>query len=391
MAQGGDFTAHDGTGGESIYGKRFADENFMRLHSEAGLLSMANAGPDTNGSQFFITFKTTPHLNDRHVVFGKVVAGMDVVKMMEMVATDVNDRPRAPVIVSECGEIGEVVKELSVAEKAMAKYKESSTVAEKGEEAASEKAAEDGEEGKSVEDEEKEADEEQGQDAEEEEEEQVSEETLEAMTPMQRRLFNLRLKMNQGRKLNKQATKEEHDRLTDPQRKKKERQQEREENKKRWEAELRERGISKADACLLETAEQAGQKYQAKKKKDKKAAAFGWDVFNADSLRRAYKGRLQHLPKGDGGGGGGGDGDPDNPVAYGGAARPSEDALERMSKELIAREEKQKKFSRRRMELEGADVDYINDRNKHFNKKIKRAYDKYTVEIRQNLERGTAL
>ncbi|CAM9591153.1 unnamed protein product [Heterosigma akashiwo] len=224
MAQGGDFTAHDGTGGESIYGKRFADENFMRLHSEAGLLSMANAGPDTNGANSSSPSRP-PAPEHRHVVFGKVVAGMDVVKMMEMVATDVNDRPRAPVIVSECGEIGE--------------YKESSTVAEKGEEAESEKAAEDGEEGKSVEDEEKEADEEQGQDAEEEEEEQVSEETLEAMTPMQRRLFNLRLKMNQGRKLNKQATKEEHDRWVDRPSTQKERAPARaEENKKRWEAEL---------------------------------------------------------------------------------------------------------------------------------------------------------
>lgn len=104
MIQGGDFSNQDGTGGESIYGEKFEDENFHYKHDKDFLLSMANAGPNTNGSQFFITTVPTPHLDGKHVVFGQVLKGNGIAKMLENVDSK-EEKPAKPCVIAECGEL----------------------------------------------------------------------------------------------------------------------------------------------------------------------------------------------------------------------------------------------------------------------------------------------
>lgn len=103
MIQGGDITKGDGTGGYSIYGEQFDDEPFNLTHNQPGMLSMANSGPNTNNSQFFVTIKETPWLDNKHVVFGIIISGFDIIKRIESIDVNDNDKPLQNVIITKCG------------------------------------------------------------------------------------------------------------------------------------------------------------------------------------------------------------------------------------------------------------------------------------------------
>ncbi|KAL6531904.1 hypothetical protein OROMI_028267 [Orobanche minor] len=214
------------------------------------------------------------------------------------------------------------------------------------------------------------------------------------LTGRQKKLFELRLKMNEARKANQTAMvaeKKKTEAPVDPRGISK--QKWLEERKKKIGKLLDANGLDMSKAYMLDTQEMAEAKY---KKWEKEPAPAGWDVFNQRTLYNAYKKRTKNIDvdleeynkmK---------EADPKfyrdtSSLQYGKSAKISDDKIDRMVKELKERDEKSRSFSRRRKFREEKDIDSINDRNEHFNKKIERAFGKYTLEIKNNLERGTAL
>ncbi|KAL6603502.1 hypothetical protein ACP70R_043863 [Stipagrostis hirtigluma subsp. patula] len=214
------------------------------------------------------------------------------------------------------------------------------------------------------------------------------------MTEKQRKMFELRLKMNEARKANQQAMVAEKKRM-EP------RGESRGVSKQKWIEDRKKKigklldsnGLDMSKAYMLDTQETAEAKY---KKWEKEPAPYGWDVFNQKTLYDAYKKRTKNIEVDMEAYNKAKEADPEfyrdaSSLQYGKVSKVPEENIDKMVKELKEREEKRKSFSRRRKFHEDKDIDSINDRNEHFNKKIERAFGKYTLEIKNNLERGTAL
>jgi cyclophilin family peptidyl-prolyl cis-trans isomerase len=385
MAQGGDFLNDDGTGSTSMYGSSFRDENFLHRHDRRGMLSMANSGPHTNGVQFFITFRPTPHLDNKHVVFGHVDLSASgsraILTALEKVRTDRNDRPLQDVKIVDCGVVEEDEKQKAVDDNEIDLEEEE------------------------VEDDEKKLEpnpaagdnEVELPDEEEELEEEPPKTKAEAL---RQRMRKLKMKINQVKQLNKQEVLKEGERLGSVEGAAKARKRQQMLDKKAQEAEWKARNsqaLEKAAAVGLDgkyLTEQADSSIRKAMRKEEKAAANQFDIndyYNPEGMHRNYQRNLKSLPHAAG---------PlqDNadatqtfdPIMNASDEKREREGARNLANEMKRRIEKQKS-KRNRVEFEGEDVTYINQRNKRFNQKISRNYDKHTAEIRQNLERGTAL
>ncbi|XP_006656480.1 pre-mRNA-splicing factor syf2 [Oryza brachyantha] len=214
------------------------------------------------------------------------------------------------------------------------------------------------------------------------------------MTEKQKKLFELRLKMNEARKANQQAMVAEKKRM-EPRTESRgvSKQKWLEDRKKKIGKLLDSNGLDMTKSYMLDTQETAEAKY---KKWEKEPAPYGWDVFNQKTLYDAYKKRTKNIDVDMEAYNKAKEADPEfyrdaSSLQYGKVSKVPEENIDRMVNELKERDEKRKAFSRRRKFHEDKDIDSINDRNEHFNKKVERAFGKYTLEIKNNLERGTAL
>lgn len=395
--QSGDFQFNNGDGGESIYGGTFADEDFSRRHTQAGVLSMANSGRNTNGSQFFITLRRAPQLDNKHVVFGQVVAGMDVVRAIGQVPMDKDDKPRVAIHIVGAGEEGKSLKkrddihldfaaQIAELNEEMAPSSKSVLESVKGKAILAGKAGGAPETGSSssakrpgAQDEADDAD--------------AGSATAPPKNERERKLMELRLRMNQSRAKNSKEVVEEQKRFADPDyaRKIAEQKHKQDDSKELEKNGNPEQGsLPKGKEHLAETIEHC--EMRDAKKKRKNPDAFAWDVFNQDSLYRAHEKRLRHIQFDEEAYNKQKEAEGNETTFFGGFGyQASEEQKDRLGEAMDKIVDKKNKFSRRRMFNVDEDCNYVNDRNRHFNKKVDRFYNEYTHETRQNLERGTAL
>jgi len=404
MVQSGDFQFNTGDGGESIYGGTFNDEDFSRRHTQAGILSMANRGRNSNGSQFFVTLKRCARLDNKHIVFGQVVEGMDVIRAIGKVPIDKDEKPRIPIMIVGSGEMG--AKKASLGDdphmlmgRDIAKLGEEVVGAEEN---AAEKAKailKGGQGGAAVES--------TGGRGSAAGKKAVEEEEASMPVPKnerERKLFELRMRMNASRAKNSKEVVEEQKRHSDPDYARKQaefrhkRSLEEEEGKKGEDEKLEDsekekKGKFKKGKDYLNDTVEKVEMMAAKKKKGPEDT-FGWAVFNQDTLYRAHDKRLKDMKfdeqayteqkdKLDS--------QADSAMLAGFGYVPSEEGKDRLQEAMEKMTAKKGEISRRRTYFKEEDATYVNERNRHFNKKLERAFGSYTEETRQNLERGTAL
>jgi cyclophilin family peptidyl-prolyl cis-trans isomerase len=425
VAQGGDFTNMDGTGGYSIYGPEFEDETFRHRHDRPGCLSMANSGPDTNGSQFFVTFRPLPHLDQKHVVFGHVDFSRSrrVLDMLERVPTDPKtDQPLQAVVIADGG----VVESAGSANCNLAQKKHEEN---RNEEEIDLEGSDDDEEaesggakgGNSMNESPAHVMDDTDDDvakagADEDDQIGVPATGSTRSAALQLRLRNLKQKMNQARQLNQQEVQREGEKMSrlDTERKK-QRAADKQREKATWEA-RHARALEAAERHGVEgkhlTQQACDSLHKAKTRAERAEVSrhSSRDYHNPEGQALNYQRNLRSLPKqhslGDEGmtvpaasttatfnplddvsGGTGSSLTDERERERQGARRLAEELHRRIDKQNAAQLEK-----RVREESEEADgASHINKRNRLFNEKIKRNYDAHTAEIRQNLERGTAL
>lgn len=404
--QGGDIVFGNGSGGESIYGEFFRDENFKRRHSCAGLLSMANKGRNRNSSQFLITLKACPSLDDKNVVFGQLIDGIEVLREMAKVPTDANERPKVRILIFDCGDyenkrihlkedlfketIRTIIEDRQRQEKVKIMGPEEAEEFKKAKRSSAFNLIQDySDEEKHVIKQDETIEEALHSQAEESSE---NEEELEVSVPKQflnnlgnegKRKYNeLKMKINEAINLNIKAVKEENLKVTDTDHDKKKMRQEYFKEREELKEKLKSQGLPEDKFYSLSSMNKNEKTKQLLNKK-KKNEAFGWDVFNVDALYRAHKKKLVNMPF-----------DKDLYEAQMNGEVALVDTEERknlLKNDIELQREKRSKFSRRRAFYEEKDVDYINERNRNFNKKLDRFYHKEAAEVKANLERGTAL
>ncbi len=437
---GGDIVYNSGRGGESIYGEFFKDENFKRRHACGGLLSMNNFGRDKNNSQFIITIKACPQLDDKHVVFGHVVKGMEVIKEISKIPTDMNNRPKVKIFVFNCGDfdpirtnfqgdifketIDQIIKERQEKEKIkimgpeeIEQYKKELLLKKKQEEKEEEYDFKKDEELKEIEDkkldiygnnlikgislnedEDNEEEEEESDDAEDKNESEDKEKNIKKNKNIDENLLkeyeNTLLKINEAITLNEKEVNlnnylssnrsinnNDNDYVyINGKRTMSNWLKKNEENKNI----LMAKGIPENKKYLLESINQCEKRKDYLNKK-KKRELNGNDLFNSDAYYRAYKKRSKVLPF---------DKDLYDDEMKNGLSKHK--VQNDIKKELLKNDiqqqiENRSKFSRRRKILEEDEVDYINERNQKYNQKLHRFFGKESKEVKNNMERRTAL